>query len=63
MKRISLAIMISVAAVSAAVIGAYMLKLGADIWSAAAKRECTELLAACLTESLGFAVMSEYIFR
>ena len=63
MKKISLAIMISIAAVSTALIGAYLIKTGSDPWQTAAKRESVELLAACLTESVVFGMISEYIFR
>ncbi len=63
MKKISLTIMAAIAAVSTAVCGAYLLGKGTDIGSLLAGRECVELYAACLTESVAFAVISEYIFR
>ena len=61
MKRISVAVMLATAATATFLCGAFLRWGGGGIEAILAKRECAELLAACLTESVGFAVLCEYI--
>ena len=61
MKRINLVIMTAVITFSTLVFAFFVLFGGADM-RAAQKREPVELYAACLTESVMFAVIGEYIF-
>ncbi|MBO4501607.1 MAG: hypothetical protein J5760_05135 [Clostridia bacterium] len=62
MKRINLVIMTAVIAFSTLVFAAFALFGGIADMSSAQKHETVELYAACLTESVMFAVIGEYIF-
>ncbi|MBP5237534.1 MAG: hypothetical protein ILO64_00980 [Clostridia bacterium] len=61
MKRISVAVMLITAAAATVLCGAFLLWGGGGIEAIPAKRECAELLAACLAESVFFAVLCDYI--
>ena len=62
MKRISLVILVCIAAISTAVFAGYLAFAAAEPFYIASRRECVELYAACLTESVIFAFISELIF-
>lgn len=53
--------MLVTAAAATVLCGAFLLWGGGGIEAIPAKRECAELLAACLAESVFFAVLCDYI--